>query len=199
MTVNALSGFTKNEAVTQSGVVIQQGEDGTTERGGAIFSTGKLTIESGSPLFRENYAGRGGGAVYVEANSSNSIDASVIAGGMFEYNTVGKNAQGFVTRGDGGGVQVGAGFVKISGATFYGNEAGNGGGLSVASGATTEIKSATFERNTTPKVDGLYQGRAIDVKAGASVYVQSSTFYYNGIRGTYTNNPGNTFFESPNE
>ncbi len=166
--------------------------------GGAIYTTGIVTSDGAT--FSHNYASRGGGGVYIAHPSKAVENASTFTGGQFQFNRVTETAAaGGALTGDGGGVCVAGGFVKVSGTTFLSNAAGSGGGVSAGANSTVEIKSATFEYNSASLAGGPDRGRAIDVKSGASVSVQGSTFISNGIRGTYFNNGGNTFTNSPDE
>jgi hypothetical protein len=189
------SNFTQNRAKTTPFLPVVGAIGGY---GGAIHSTGVVTADG--TVFALNCASLGGGGVYI-ANPSKAVEnASTFTGGQFDFNEVTTTAaSGDTWTGDGGGVCVSSGFVKVSGTMFDSNGAGSGGGVSAGANSTVEIKSATFKFNKTPQVGGQYQGRAIDVKAGASVSVQGSTLTSNGIRGTYYNNGGNTFTNSPDE
>lgn len=197
--------FDGNKAVTQPGfaalVLLGGPAMGLLAGyGGAINSTGLVTVEGDDPLtlIKNNYAAKAGGGVYLNTPST---DWNVFTGGRFEYNSVGKDGQGVVDSGDGGGIRIAQGKVRITGTEFYGNSAGSGGGLSVGSSGSAEIKSAKFEYNTALSENGSFKGRAIDIEAGNNtrVTIQGTTFESNGIQGIWVDNGTNIFNNSPNE
>jgi hypothetical protein len=75
----------------------------------------------------------------------------VAAGGTLRLTDV--TLRGGETLGFGGGVQV-AGAFHASNVRFTKNNAGNGGGLSVASGASAGVVDSVFRENTTSAVGG---------------------------------------------
>jgi Bacterial Ig-like domain (group 3) len=128
-----------------------------TSEGGAIFSSGTLTISGGN--LDENTAGEGGG---IENSGMLTITGA----------TIQSNAAGSTS---GGGVHnLTAGTVAISDSTLINNDAAGGGGGIANDGAAT-VTNCTFTEN-------LADGGA-GVENTGSLTAVSTTIYYNWTNG----------------
>ncbi len=106
-------------------------------RGGAIFSSGTLTLDHTN--FGSNGAQISGGGVFVDTAGTATIN-----GGSFTSNTA--------TNSDGGGLFTAGGVANLTGATFTGNTAGRFGGGARLNAAI--IQRSTFSGNTSASEGG---------------------------------------------
>lgn len=125
--------FIRNHAIKKEGDT-----DGTTGNGGALYTTGILSIKGGT--FSENTADTDGGAVYTSGQLIlNSMESS---GNMFSVNTASRN----------GGAAYAA-TLEMNEGNFSGNTAAGDGGALYAVGEAV-INNGNFEKNTTTRIDG---------------------------------------------
>jgi hypothetical protein len=137
---------------------------GSGQSGGAIWSSGALTVKN-SYLFGNS--SEFGGAIY---NNSYTV---TITNTTFQNNSAGNggglgnnsNGNATVTKstfvgnsaGDGGGISN-YGYLELSNSTVYGNSAtGNGGGF-FSAGLTQFITNSTFSSNSAPQGAGIWTG-----------------------------------------
>lgn len=150
---------------------------GSVSRGGAVYSSGALTIENCQMM--GNVAKSGGGAVYVDGNApSLTIVDSVFAG-----NTVFSGAGGAVNiaptttlamivnssfdlnrASSGGGALRNRGSLTVMDSAIVNNQAtsgSSGGAVTTAIGATTEIIRTTVHSNTADLAGGAINNGAL--------------------------------------
>ena len=146
--------------------------------GRALLNNGTLTINGGS--FEGNKANIAG-AIYNAANATLTVDGVTFASNSSVNNVAGaiNNRDGQVTikkstfTGNDSGTKAGGaiynasgnlstlGAITITGSTFEGNKAGNGGAVCNGSNGKVEIADSTFKDNTALAEGGLGQGGAI--------------------------------------
>lgn len=159
--------------------------------GGAIWNEGTLTINGGS--FEGNTATTAAGAIYNAADAKLTVDgvtfasnSSAIAGAInnsdgtviiknstFKGNDAGKSMGGAVRNNSGSAPETS--IITITGSTFEGNKAGNGGAVWNGTYGKVTITDSTFKGNTALAEGGLGQGGAI-TNAGQMTFKGTNTF-----------------------
>lgn len=198
------SEFSGNEAVIGGGALAEQSgnsntvtncamTENTAAQGGAIYLSGKLTVQGGT--FSKNTAAKDadvsnsgmGGAVY----STGTLivqDSAVFTDNTAEFT--------------GGAINVENGSANISGSTFTGNAATGGDAGAIRISKNTTVKDCTFDSNTatgnggalcifsTVSVDGCSftngsaaQGGGISLATGHTLNLSNSTFSGNTATG----------------
>ena len=198
------SEFSGNEAVIGGGALAEQSgnsntvtnctmTENTAAQGGAIYLSGKLTVQGGT--FSKNTAAKDadvsnsgmGGAVY----STGTLivqDSAVFTDNTAEFT--------------GGAINVENGSADISGSTFTGNAATGGDAGAIRISKNTTVKDCTFDSNTatgnggalcifsTVSVDGCSftngsaaQGGGISLATGHTLNLSNSTFSGNTATG----------------
>lgn len=198
------SEFSGNEAVIGGGALAEQSgnsntvtnctmTENTAAQGGAIYLSGKLTVQGGT--FSKNTAAKDadvsnsgmGGAVY----STGTLvvqDSAVFTDNTAEFT--------------GGAINVENGSANISGSTFTGNAATGGDAGAIRISKNTTVKDCTFDSNTatgnggalcifsTVSVDGCSftngsaaQGGGISLATGHTLNLSDSTFSGNTATG----------------
>jgi hypothetical protein len=158
----------------------------SADRGGAIFSTGPLTITDsgfeGNNVLGVGPAAGSGGAAYV-TNGGLTVTRSTFTG---------NHADGLTGNGTGGALTaVGASPTEITDSTFDGNTAtGDDGATGGALHAPTEVvdvAGSTFTANTLDGGTGIGRGGAL---LGATVTVTNSTLDANRVTATTSEGGG---------
>lgn len=159
--------------------------------GGAIWNEGTLTVNGGS--FEGNTAKSAAGAIYnavdatlkvdgvtfannssAKAGAINNYNGTVaISDSTFKGNAAGTSMGGAVTNTSGSA--LGKSIITITGSTFEGNKAGNGGAVWNGTYGTVNITDSTFKGNTAVAEGGLGQGGAI-TNAGQMTIKGTNTF-----------------------
>lgn len=179
------------------------GKNGQDAGGGGIWSSGSLTLQSGTVLRGNEAIGGNGGDAYYNGefgywgNGNPGGGGNGFGGGLYVAggtatlgsasllsNTAsagggGEAAWGWGSAGTGfgGGLYAAAGGVTLSNSTVASNTAsyGLGGGLYVASGATVRLSDDTVQSNTATGSGAYGVGGGIFIQSGATVYLDSYT------------------------
>ncbi len=171
-----------------NGMTAGGGAPASDRSGGAILNTsgGVLTVNGGA--MNNNTSDRAGGAIEDESNEMNAV---TLNGVDFSGNNAGMNP------GNGGVLHVsGSGGVSVSGGTFDGNMAVEGGALWNNQGAMT-VDGATFTGNTASggdadagDADGQGGGAIFAQNGAGSLTVTDSTFAGNMATGAVSSGGG---------
>lgn len=198
------SEFSGNEAVIGGGALAEQSgnsntvtncamTENTAAQGGAIYLSGKLTVQGGT--FSKNTAAK-------DANVSNSG----MGGAVYSTGTLIVQDSAIFTDNTaeftGGAINVENGSANISGSTFTGNAATGGDAGAIRISKNTTVKDCTFDSNTatgnggalcifsTVSVDGCSftngsaaQGGGISLATGHTLNLSDSTFSGNTATG----------------
>jgi hypothetical protein len=205
-----------------SGFVISGGHGGGVHnRGGGLSCTGHMALEAHGLVFEDNFAKEGGGA-YI----ASTVIPSRLAKLTFRHNHASDSGGGLVLEGSGdplvridssmfvgnsariggGGMMVRGRGGDVSRTEFRHNVAGQGGGLFIATGATSRIWSASFLGNsgvgtntwggaisldenwdgvqTSSIVNSIFLANEADTGGGIHIYrssltIDASTFSFN--------------------
>lgn len=138
---------------------------GSTDNGGAIYSTENLTLNSATVT--GNTASNYGGGIFAYGYGTTTIQNTTISGNSAAV--------------DGGGVLAyGAGTMTIQDSTISGNSAStSGGGIGVANYGTTTIQNSTISGNSS---NGNAGGIGIQALAGSTTLIQNSTITGNTVK-----------------
>ena len=120
--------------------------------GGAIFNDTGAELSVKNATFTDNTSSLKGGAIF---NRDGKVE---IADSTFKGNSVPKSAGGAVLNESGNTPNL-TGTITITGSTFEGNTAGNGGAVWNGADGTVDITNSTFKGNTA--LVGAGQGGAI--------------------------------------
>jgi len=166
-------------AATPGGIVFS--DNSHTSFGGAISSTGRLTLEN--VHFTNNRAGSSGGGAIDQWGGGNAIN---VIGGAFTGNSV-ANAAGEIVDSRGGGAlynESGATITITGGTTFAENRAHLGGAIANYYG-TTNIDHAYFTNNTAVAGGGAIYSIAGGVGSmAATITIINGAFEGNEATGT---------------
>jgi len=132
---------------------------GYSNRGGAIYNRGTLTLNS--VTFTDNYGGLEGGALYNASTGNLAVNGS-----MFEGNEAGN-----------GGAIFNSGTLNVWQSSFETNTASIDGGGAIFSENSTTITGSAFSGNTSPLGGAFYSA------FGSSFSIINSTFYNNAAGG----------------
>ena len=158
--------------------------------GGAIFNDTGAKLDVKNATFTDNTSSLKGGAIF------NRDGEVAITNSTFKNNSVPTSAGGAVLNESGDTSKIGT--ITITGSTFEGNKAGNGGAVWNGFDGTVNITGSTFKGNTA--VAGIGQGGAIT--NADEMTITGSTFEGNQAgklggaifnSGTLTVNGTNTF------
>ena len=155
--------------------------------GGAIALENGAALAVNNSMFRDNYAGRGGGAI-----GGIGLQAT-IRDSLFINNSASD------TQGEGGALFAEGGAVSVANSSFHSNAAAVGGAISAQYGSHIEIDRSEFLDNSASHTGGAiildgklnisassFIGNRAEVRAGAlyahgSVVLENSTFYGNEL------------------
>lgn len=162
--------------------------------GGAIFNDTGAELNVKNATFTGNTSSLKGGAIF------NRDGEVTIENSTFKGNSVPTSAGGAVLN-ESGHTGI-TGTITITGSTFEGNKAGNGGAVWNGSNGKVTIKNSTFKDNTALAEGGLGQGGAIT--NADQMTITGSTFegnqagklggaIFNAASGNLTFNGTNTF------
>lgn len=160
--------------------------------GGAIFNDTGAKLDVKNATFTDNTSSLKGGAIF------NRDGEVAITNSTFKNNSVPTSAGGAVLNESGDTSKPGT--ITITGSTFEGNKAGNGGAVWNGFDGTVNITGSTFKGNTA--VAGIGQGGAIT--NADEMTITGSTFegnqagklggaIFNAANGNLTFNGTNTF------
>ena len=157
------NGTKGNFTMTGGKIYENSGSSNTVSKGGAVFVyKGIFTMNSGE--ISDNYAGREGGAVFVDGGSSSSAAKFLMVNGTIKDN---ESSYG------GGAVYVWFGNFEMRNGIISGNIAGLSGGAVRVSYGNFEMENGTISGNYTKE-------------SGGAVYVDGGTFSM--ANGTITGN-----------
>ena len=157
------NGTKGNFTMTGGKIYENSGSSNTVSKGGAVYVyKGIFTMNSGE--ISDNYAGREGGAVFLDGGSSSSAAEFIMVNGTIKDN---ESLYG------GGAVYVWFGNFEMRNGIISGNSAGYSGGAVRVSYGNFEMENGTISGNYTKE-------------SGGAVYVDGGTFSM--ANGTITGN-----------
>ena len=131
--------------------------------GGVFMERGKLVVNNNATI--SGSSAPKGGAIHLKSSSVLDIQSATLSGNSASE----RGGAIYATE---------TSSVKIGNATISGNKSQHGGGLTSESGSTSEIGSATFDRN-----EATSNGGAIYIEAGGKLNITEGATFTNNTAG----------------
>lgn len=197
---NGVGMYNQDSAATLVNVSFK---NNTGTLGAGIFSRNS-NLALHKVVFIDNYAGSGGGAMYIDSSEVSAYDAEFInnknattetvssafydnGGAIYITNsTVNISRSKFINNfspSSGGGIfAINSPYIKVDGGMFWGNQAEVGGGIFLANGTKTFIVNSAFKFNYATS----YNGAAVFTRYNSAAHIINSSFSMNsGIDISY--------------
>ncbi|MCP4417080.1 MAG: hypothetical protein GY805_10685 [Chloroflexi bacterium] len=165
--------------------------------GGAISVERRSTAVITSSSFNNNSAGNGGAIAIGGWDSNDNGGTIAITNSTFTNNTATEDG-GIAGGGDGGGAVYlrGGSYANVSGSTFTGNQAANGGAIHMLH-AGVSITNSSFNSNVSNHNFTVGGGGAIYMDGGDDGFTNGITIHNSNFTGNSTNIAGGAIFSFP--